>query len=79
MTHFTNLGVGGSAKRCRYSIKLFSKMGDNCKGGVKNLKKWLMSFMDCPNNNHTLSKHNKMEVYILNFFFHQDKNFSKFL
>ena len=33
-------GGGGSAKRRRYSISLFSKMGDKRKGGVKNLKKW---------------------------------------
>ena len=26
--------------------KIISKMGDKGEGGVKNLKKWLMSFMD---------------------------------
>ena len=40
---------GGSAKRWPYYSKsLFSKMGDKVKGGVKNLQKWLMSFMDTP-------------------------------
>ena len=32
-------GRGGSAKRWRHSISLFSKMGDNGEGEVKNLKK----------------------------------------
>ena len=27
---------------------LFSKMGDKGKGGIKNLKKWVTSFMDNP-------------------------------
>ena len=38
----------GSAERWRYSIRLFSKMSDKREGGVKNLKKWVTSFMDCP-------------------------------
>ena len=37
---------GESTKRWRYSISLFSKMGDKGEGGVKNLKKWVTSFMD---------------------------------
>ena len=41
-------GGGGSAKRWRYSISLFSKTGDKGEGGVKNLKKWVTSFMDSP-------------------------------
>ena len=32
----------------RYSIILFIKMGDKGVGGVKNLKKWMTSFMDGP-------------------------------
>ena len=38
-------GEGGSAKRWRYFISLFIKItrGDR---GVKNLKKWMTSFMD---------------------------------
>ena len=39
---------GGSAKKWRYSLSLFSKMGDKGEGEVKNLKKWLTSFMDGP-------------------------------
>ena len=39
-------GEGGSSKRWRYSINLFSRMGDKGEGGVKNLKKWVASFMD---------------------------------
>ena len=40
-------GEGGSAKRWRYFISLFIKItrGDR---GVKNLKKWMTSFMDGP-------------------------------
>ena len=41
-------GPGRSAKRRHYSISLFSKMGDKGEGGVKNLKKWVTSFMDSP-------------------------------
>ena len=44
----TRLGGGGSAKRWRYSISLFCKMGDKGEGGVKNLKKWVTSIMDGP-------------------------------
>ena len=33
---------GRSAKSQRFSISLFSKMGDMGEGGVKNLKKWLI-------------------------------------
>ena len=42
--------IGGrvSANRWRYSVSLFSKIGDKDEGGVKNLKKWVMSFMDGP-------------------------------
>ena len=40
------LGGRGSARRWRYSISLFSKMGDKGEGGVKNLKKRVTSFMD---------------------------------
>ena len=36
----THLGGGGCA------ISLFSKMGDKGEGGVKNLNKWVTSFMD---------------------------------
>ena len=39
-------GKGKSAKRGRYSLSLFSKMGDKGEGGIKNFKKWLTSFMD---------------------------------
>ena len=39
---------GGSAKSQRFSISLFSKMGDKGEGGVKNLKKRVTSFMDNP-------------------------------
>ena len=46
VTHLA--GKGGSAKRWRYSISLFSKMGDEGEGGVKNLKNWVTSFMDGP-------------------------------
>ena len=42
----THLGGGWSAKRRHYSISLFSKMGDIGEEGVKNLKKWVTSFMD---------------------------------
>ena len=38
--------LGRSAKKWRYSISIFSKMGDKGEGGVKNLKKWVTSFMD---------------------------------
>ena len=38
--------LGGSAKKWRYSISIFSKMGDKGEGGVKDLKKWVTSFMD---------------------------------
>ena len=41
-------GEWGSAKRRRYSISLFSKTGDKGQGGVKNIKKWVRSFMDGP-------------------------------
>ena len=41
-------GEGGSAQRRRYFISLFSKMGDKEEGRVKNLKKWVTSFMDGP-------------------------------
>ena len=44
----THLGGGESAKRWHYSISLYSKMGDKEQGGVKNLKKWVTSFMDGP-------------------------------
>ena len=43
MSH--TLGEGGSAKSWHSSISLFSKMGDE-EGGIKNLKKWVTSFMD---------------------------------
>ena len=33
----THLGGGGSTKRWRYFINLFSKMGDKGEGGVKNV------------------------------------------
>ena len=39
-------GEGGSAKKWLYSIILYSKMGDKGEGGVKNLQKWVPSFMD---------------------------------
>ena len=42
------MGEGGFAKRWRYSISLFSKMGDKGEGGVKNLKKSVTLFMDGP-------------------------------
>ena len=46
---FIHLGGGGSAaKRLRYSISLFSKIGDMGAVGVKNLKQWVTSFMDGP-------------------------------
>ena len=48
MNDVTHLGGGGSAKRGRYSISLFSKMDDKGKGGVKNLQKLVTSFMDGP-------------------------------
>ena len=35
------MGEGGE-------INPFSKMGDKGEGGVKNLKKWVTSFMDAP-------------------------------
>ena len=41
-------GRGDLPKRWGYSISLFSKMGDKGNGGVKNLKKWVTSFMDGP-------------------------------
>ena len=41
-------GEGGSAKRWHYFISIFSKMGDKGEGRVKNLKKWVPSFMDGP-------------------------------
>ena len=44
----THLGEGGSAKRWYYSIGLFSKMGDKGEQGVKNLKKWVKSFLGVP-------------------------------
>ena len=40
----THLGGGWSAKRWHYSISLFSKMGDIGEEGVKNLKKWVISW-----------------------------------
>ena len=48
INNVTHLGGGGSAKRWRYSISLFSKMGDKGEGGVKILKKRVTSFMDGP-------------------------------
>ena len=40
-------GEGGSAKMWRYSISLFSKMGDMGEGGgVKNLKKEVTYFVN---------------------------------
>ena len=42
MNDVTYLGEGGSAK------SQFSKMGDKGEQGVKNLKKWMTSFMDGP-------------------------------
>ena len=39
-------GGGGSDKRGHYSINLLSKMSDKGEGGVKNLKIWVMSFME---------------------------------
>ena len=39
-------GEGRSTKRSHYSINLFSTMCDKRKGGINNLKKWVMSFMD---------------------------------
>ena len=44
----THLGEGVSVKRWYYSIGLFSKMGDKGKRRIKNLKKWVTSFMDGP-------------------------------
>ena len=41
----THLGGGGSDKRWCYSISLFSKMCDKGEGGIKNLKKSVMSFI----------------------------------
>ena len=41
ITHLRR-GAGGSNK------SLFCKMGDKVKGGAKNLKKWVTSFMDGP-------------------------------
>ena len=41
-------GEGGITKRWCYSISQFSKMSDKGEGGVKNLKKWVTSFMDGP-------------------------------
>ena len=41
-----SMGEGGLAKRRCYSISLFSKMPDKGEGGVKNLKKWVTSFVD---------------------------------
>ena len=86
----THRREGGSAKRLRYSISLFSKMGDKG-GGVKNLQKWVTSFMEGPKvligyfwNNLTWQEHfnrkyvficsNILQIYI---FFH--KNFFQFL
>ena len=48
LNNITHLGGGGSAKGWRYSISLFSKMGDKGEGRVKILKKWETSFMDGP-------------------------------
>ena len=46
---FIHLGGGGSAaKRLRYSISLFSKIGEKGEGGVKNLQEWMTSFMEGP-------------------------------
>ena len=39
--------ITANLKKC-YSISLFSKMGDKGEGGVKNLKKWVISIMDVP-------------------------------
>ena len=47
----THLGGRGSARRWRYSISLFSKMGDKGEGGVKNLK-ILVTLMDGPQINY---------------------------
>ena len=41
-------GEGGFAKRFCQSISLFSKMGDKGEGGVKNVKKWVTSFVNSP-------------------------------
>ena len=38
----THSGGGGSSK----SLVYYSKMRDKGEGGVKNLKKWMTSFMD---------------------------------
>ena len=43
-------GGGGSSKRWHYSISLFSKMWKKGEGGVKNLKKWVTSFMGGPSS-----------------------------
>ena len=37
---------GGSAKRRHYSLSLISDMGDKREGWVKDLKKWVTSFMN---------------------------------
>ena len=42
MTSSTQRGGGDLPN----SINLFSRMGDKGEGGVKNLKKWVTSFMD---------------------------------
>ena len=39
---------GGICQKWHYFISLFSKMGDNGEGGVKNVAKWVTSFMDGP-------------------------------
>ena len=36
-------------------ISLFSEMGDKGEGGVKNLKKWVTSFMDGPKDKNEAS------------------------
>ena len=49
MNDVTHLeGGGASAKRWRYSISLFSKIGEKGEGGVKNLQEWMTSFMEGP-------------------------------
>ena len=43
--------LGGSEDQPKGYVtpkSLFSKMGDKGKGGIKNLKKWVTSFMDNP-------------------------------
>ena len=64
----THLGGRGIGQKLTYlHISLFSKMGDKGKGGVKNFKKWVTSFIDGPYqilfSSEKLKNHIKLHIF----------------